>query len=90
MEKPLIVFSNVPAFKEWPTKFKLLFQALLHMHCYELANNTAVKNSLLQRFSSFQVSYFSVLAEYMNLRKLPQLVNSTKYFQYVKMFLLDK
>ena len=29
MEKPLIVYSNVPAFKEWPTKFKLLFQALL-------------------------------------------------------------
>ena len=28
MEKPLIVYSNVPAFKEWPTKFKLLFQAL--------------------------------------------------------------
>ena len=28
MEKPLIVYSNVPAFKEWPTNFKLLFQAL--------------------------------------------------------------
>ena len=28
MEKPLIVYSNVPTFKEWPTKFKLLFQAL--------------------------------------------------------------
>ena len=29
MEKPLIVYSNVPAFKEWPTNFKLLFQALV-------------------------------------------------------------
>ena len=29
MGKPLIVYSNVPAFKEWPTNFKLLFQALL-------------------------------------------------------------
>ena len=28
MEKPLIVYSDVPAFKEWPTNFKLLFQAL--------------------------------------------------------------
>ena len=28
MDKPLIVYSNVPAFKEWPTNFKLLFQAL--------------------------------------------------------------
>ena len=28
MEKPLIVYSNVPAFKKWPTNFKLLFQAL--------------------------------------------------------------
>ena len=26
--KPLIVYSNAPAFKEWPTNFKLLFQAL--------------------------------------------------------------
>ena len=29
MGKPLIVYSNVPAFKEWPTNFKLLFQALI-------------------------------------------------------------
>ena len=29
MEKPLIIYSNVPAFKEWPTNFKLLFQALV-------------------------------------------------------------
>ena len=29
MEKPLIVYSNVPTFKEWPTKFKSLFQTLL-------------------------------------------------------------
>ena len=28
MEKPLIIDSNVPAFKEWLTNFKLLFQAL--------------------------------------------------------------
>ena len=28
MGKPLIVYRNVPAFKEWPTNFKLLFQAL--------------------------------------------------------------
>ena len=28
MGKPLIVYCNVPAFKEWPTNFKLLFQAL--------------------------------------------------------------
>ena len=28
MGTPLIVYSNVPAFKEWPTNFKLLFQAL--------------------------------------------------------------
>ena len=28
MGKPLIVYSNVPAFKEWPTNFKLLFLAL--------------------------------------------------------------
>ena len=27
---PLIVYCNVPAFKEWPTNFKLLFQALIH------------------------------------------------------------
>ena len=25
----MIVYSNVPTFEEWPTKFKLLFQALL-------------------------------------------------------------
>ena len=30
MENPLIVYSNVPAFKEWLTNFKLLFQALHH------------------------------------------------------------
>ena len=29
MGKPLIVYCNVPAFKEWPTNFKLLFQALV-------------------------------------------------------------
>ena len=29
MGKPLIIYCNVPAFKEWPTNFKLLFQALL-------------------------------------------------------------
>ena len=28
MGKPLISYSHVPAFKEWPTNFKLLFQAL--------------------------------------------------------------
>ena len=28
MEKPLIVYCNVSAFKEWLTNFKLLFQAL--------------------------------------------------------------
>ena len=28
MEKSLIVYRNVPAFKEWPTIFKFLFQAL--------------------------------------------------------------
>ena len=28
MGKPLIVHCNIPAFKEWPTNFKLLFQAL--------------------------------------------------------------
>ena len=28
MGKPLIVYWNVPAFKEWATNFKLLFQAL--------------------------------------------------------------
>ena len=27
MGKPLIIYRNVPAFKEWPTNFKLLFQA---------------------------------------------------------------
>ena len=28
----MIVYWNVPAFKEWPTNFKLLFQALaIHM-----------------------------------------------------------
>ena len=29
MGEPLIVCSNVPAFEEWPTNFKLLFQALV-------------------------------------------------------------
>ena len=29
MGKPLIVYRNAPAFKEWPTNFKLLLQALL-------------------------------------------------------------
>ena len=29
MEKPLIVHSNVPTFKEWLTNFKLLLQALV-------------------------------------------------------------
>ena len=28
MGKPLIIYCNVPAFKEWLTNFKLLFQAL--------------------------------------------------------------
>ena len=28
MRKPLIIYCNVPTFKEWPTNFKLLFQAL--------------------------------------------------------------
>ena len=28
MWKPLIVYCNVPAFNEWPTNFKLLFQVL--------------------------------------------------------------
>ena len=28
MEKPLIVYYNVPAYKEWLTNFKLLFPAL--------------------------------------------------------------
>ena len=37
MEKPLIVFSNVPAFKEWPTNFKLLFQALMGTHIINLS-----------------------------------------------------
>ena len=27
MEKPLKVYNNVAAFKEWPTDFELLFQA---------------------------------------------------------------
>ena len=27
MEKPLIVYNNVPAFKEWPINFKLLFHS---------------------------------------------------------------
>ena len=31
MEKPLKVYNNVAAFKEWPTNFKLLFQALQSM-----------------------------------------------------------
>ena len=40
MEKPLIIYCNVPAFKEWPTNFKLLFQALVGWNaqvtnCYE-------------------------------------------------------
>ena len=35
MGKPLIVYSNAPAFKEWPTNFKLLFQALPYYHMEE-------------------------------------------------------
>ena len=31
MGKPLIVYCNVPAFKKWPTNFKLLFQALVYV-----------------------------------------------------------
>ena len=27
MGKTLIIYSNVPVFKKWPTNFKLLFQA---------------------------------------------------------------
>ena len=28
MGKSLIIYSNVPTFKEWPTNFKMLFQAV--------------------------------------------------------------
>ena len=33
MGKPLIIYCNVPAFKEWPNNFKMLFQAL-RVHIY--------------------------------------------------------
>ena len=44
MEKPLIVYSNVPASKEWPTNFKLLFQALCMYH-KSSSNNKLVHHS---------------------------------------------
>ena len=42
MGKPLIVNRNVPAYKEWPTNFKLLFQTLSsHSYSYILKIHTA-------------------------------------------------
>ena len=46
MGKPLIVYRNVPAIKEWPTNFKLLFWALyrwlynVDIQCFSIATSS--------------------------------------------------
>ena len=38
MGKPLMVYRNVPVFKEWPTNFKLLFQTLVWPNDHNYSN----------------------------------------------------
>ena len=49
MGKPLIIYCNALAFKEWPTNFKLLFQALLSM--IEHACTASVTTTVMLRIT---------------------------------------